>query len=450
MTFFTSFECGLINKSRAALILFVICFSMNEVKAKAPADEVGEWLGCQEQPDASPYCTDPDIRRLVINQYPILDQWETMRSDAATSAEVAKVNVAAALMGAAQNQLKLDVRRCASDVECIESAVSESTAAMYKATGLTPRAEPLSEVEIAEFAAGEQLRAEENEVSKAALRELDIAYDTEWRAAQQMLNENSLPMFNFKFQSPDRWRKSWSRICQRGDNCLDAKAQSLDVMISWRDEKVTAAQAHRKEVADRERREKNAAKAAAAEGKRRKASTQAKIEAAEAQARRVFRSNSLIRRVLLGEFKAADEIAVRLVDDYFSKNYSGFSALVGEGTIDSLRSAAIANRRNLIVTAYGRTRFEVLGNCGEPYERISVQLTEDKVFKNIYGVVVRTIPGKVVRYNLPTRFARYAGASDFEASSSYFESDVFAITDCESYLRTHLENQMLEYAAWKP
>jgi hypothetical protein len=34
-------------------------------------DELGDRLGCSDAPETSPYCTDAEIRQLVLEQYPL-------------------------------------------------------------------------------------------------------------------------------------------------------------------------------------------------------------------------------------------------------------------------------------------------------------------------------------------------------------------------------------------
>lgn len=446
--------------SRAvALGLFIMCLNVYEAEARMPRDDVGVSLGCREQSDVSPYCSNPDIRLLSYEQLSIMDMWDATKREMGTDKfdNVNKMNVVNALMHATKNDLMIAVRQCKSDTECIKSAMMNSTSRMYEITGIKLGAGAVTEAEAAAFLSREKLDSEQDIEKhlkqKAELVELDETYEKEWVAAQSALDSSDLASFNSIFPTPQRWVESFSQSCDYYDNCKYHKTKQLKGMVSWRDAKVRSTLAtlnRQKEAESRERKIAEATLTAQAERERQQKNMQETIESATVEARTRLASGSLLNHVFFKEFHAADTIAASVVNEFFSQYYGGFSAFVGDEVIENLRKRLVANRRALIVSAYGRTRVETLGNCGEPVERVSVRLTNDQVSKNIYGIVIRSSPGTVISYYVPVKFSPYAREAVFATEIRYFSGDLRDIMTCESDLRTVLENRMIEFADWQP
>lgn len=233
--------------------------------AQGMVDEVAVHIGCDGNPDSSPYCTDPDIRALVYQQFRLRDRIEEIRSDPA------RANIVFAVMDGIRNMQLIAVRSCGGDTDCIKSAVTTATDGMYEISQID-RLPPLTEAEIAAFAAAERGRADQRPAAVAALQELDQAYAREWEAAMDMLNDQALPLFRFRHPDPEIWARQWAGCGPDPAACLEQKTASLNAMLEAREK------AHRQVRAQQRNAENQQRQQAEAEAQAARAAASARAE----------------------------------------------------------------------------------------------------------------------------------------------------------------------------
>lgn len=429
----------------ATAFLATLLFYPLAVSAQNPIDKVGNFLGCRENLDASPYCADPEIRALVYEHFRFRELVK------ASGLDVAQINRIGAVTGGVQNSLMMEAKSCGADEECLKSAVSSATDAFYSAAEIE-RPSPLSAQEIAAFAAAEGASIEKFPERAALLRELDQAYAKEWILVERMQIQSRIP-----HPRPDDWTKSWERKCNGDVVCLDEKRQSFEAMVEARDNAIAKVNASRNRITAEKQREIRREQAQVAETARREAEVirrqtelRAMAVAAAEEAKEKFGPDSILYHVFFQDFEKADWLATnRVRAEIYENKFSLFSELFNQQLKGRLEYGIVANRRNFIVADYALTRLNRLGNCGEAVELIVRQLGEAQTYRNMLGQEY-TIPAGTSRFYTPTKFAQYVRLTSLERGDNLFADEVSAIFRCDSPLRIVLEQRLIEFANWQP
>ncbi len=186
-----------------------------------------------------------------------------------------------------------------------------------------------------------------------------------------------------------------------------------------------------------------------AEVAQREAEIQLRVQNLLPEAREAFPPQSFLHQILMQNFAAADQIAQDMALEIWDADFAGTVRILAPGMSDTLRQAAINNRKNLVLAAYGLTRYERLGACGDQITIVERLVSERQVSRNIYNVIISDIPAQYSRVDTPVNFARFVENTIFERGGRYFSSEVDAIGACDSDLRLFLEESLFSYARWR-
>lgn len=187
-----------------------------------------------------------------------------------------------------------------------------------------------------------------------------------------------------------------------------------------------------------------------AEELQREAEFQLRVQNVLPEAMRAFPPESMLRHIVLQEFAAADQIARRIAVEIWEADFARTVRILAPGMSDSLREAAISNRKNIALAAYALTRYELLGACGDQVTTITRLVSERQVSRNIYNVIISDIPAQYSSVDTPVNFARFVENTNFERGGRYFSSEVDAMGSCDTELLILLEESLLAYARWRP
>lgn len=120
------------------------------------------------------------------------------------------------------------------------------------------------------------------------------------------------------------------------------------------------------------------------------------------------------------------------------------------GTSEAIRRGAVDNRRNLVAAAYGLSRRDIIGYCGDEVVQVYRRTTPGTELRTLGGVSISRSEGVDVYVRAPRRFARFVEASHFERGGGHFANEIARLGGCDSPLLRHLEDNMINYARGRP
>lgn len=444
------------RRFRKAMIVTAIAISVQlahpgAAEAEVLPDPVGSYLGCDEDPSGNPYCTAPELRALFHEQH-LLGK-ELQQLPQVEISEDMGLGMSGALPGwmllqQVRNALAIDMRRCKTDKACLISEMEKRAAALRAAAG-KPADEPLVNPDAATaLEAGQD--AEEDRLRQAA-KDIRDAYAAEWEKTRALLAppddpEFVEPLFLWRNPDPETWASKREARC-RGDLACLADPADLDRLVAAQRD-AEAKQAEATALAEERAREEQEAEVARLEAERRhEAQRAAYIESlATYDVDRILPEGSHLRPVLFGDLELFDESTAlpfaRELADGFS---SAASFFVGEGLGASVSRGVIENRRNLVLAAYGLTRKEILGYCGDRKVDVYRRTTPGSELRTLGGVTLQRFEGAEIYTGVPAPFANFVKASHFESGVDLFRDEITALGDCDSPVRQVLEHNLIAY-----
>jgi hypothetical protein len=128
-------------------------------------------------------------------------------------------------------------------------------------------------------------------------------------------------------------------------------------------------------------------------------------------------------------------------------HFASAASIFGAGGMgERIRLRVIENRRNLIAAAYGLSRRDVLGYCGDEIVEVYRRTTPGSELRTLGGVTINRSEGVDVFVRAPRRFAPFVEASHFESGEGHFAEEIRRLGGCESPLLRHVEDNLVNYA----
>ena len=416
-------------------------------------DATGRAFGCETAPGANPYCSDPEIRALVYEQHVLATRLANEESIELTTDMGLGISGSPpphVALRSIRNKAYAEVRRCRAERDCILEAVQQTTEVFRGMAGL-PASEPsVSEAEIAASAAGQNY-------TKAALvaasDAIDAEYVAEWAATRELLAspddpDKVDPLFAFRYREPERWNRERKQRCRDDLACMAERPQILDTLIGER-RRILESGAERAEIAERQTRERERAKSENAarqrENERLLAERTAALRAIEVDA--ILPPGSRLRPLLIEGFETFDrDVATPFATD-IGNDFASAASIFGAGGMgERIRSSAIDNRRNLVAAAYGLSRRDVLGYCGDEIVEVYRRTTPGSELRTLGGVTINRSEGVDVFVRAPRRFAPFVHASHFESGEGHFADEIRRLGGCGSPVLRHVEDNLVNYA----
>ena len=411
-----------------------------------PVDPVGNYLGCDTDPAASPYCTDPELRALFHEQNLLGAELQGL----------AKVEIGSSgslpgwmVLRQVRNSLALDMRRCNGDRNCLLTEMEQRAVALRLAAGRPPDTPLVTPKEATELDAAGDADAER---LRAAAREIAEAYPVEWEKTRALLAPPDdpdfvEPLFAWRNPAPEVWASKRERNC-RGDLACLADRTDLDRLLGVQREAEAARAAAVARAAEEER------ERAVAE-ERRIAAERRLAEQRAAFVERLERYNidgllpegSKLRPILFGRFATFDRQTALPLAKEVADGFRGAVALFGgEYMASTLDSRARDNRRNLVLAAYGLTRKEVLGYCGDRKVQVYRRSTPGSELRTLGGITIQRQEGVDIYTEVPAPFARFVKGAHFESGTDHFRAEISRFGSCDHPVRRVLEHNLIAYA----
>lgn len=419
-------------------------------------------VGCLEEVQTSPYCTDPEIRALVNTQAALFN----MASDAEpiTFEEDKIIGNSGYSKGSTHDPTTLlfrviysqflSVRRCGNDRDCILSEVEPNVSAMRDIMGVEPGVSLVGEGQVSSI----EDRVAERELARSSVDAARTAYERDWLATHELLEaDNGGALFEFRHPRPEGWWRLHEPKCERRpEECLADLERDLAEVRAEKSKAEAAieAQERRERMAlleenARERRKAEAEAARLRDEARKRDLLREKLR--DFDIRSVLPRESPFRSLVMYDAAAFDrDVAIpaaeRMGDD--TARITGFFGYSGLAPL--LRDDVIDNRRNSIVASYAVTRMHVLGPCGDDIKDVYMRTTNDIVTTR-FGAEVNRIPGRPVYTSVPGKFAAAVSRSGFEnedgaKSWGIFYGDLDFLSGCDDPIRGLIEHNLLAWA----
>lgn len=403
------------------------------IDAEVLRDPVGTYLGCDQDPEDNPYCTAPELRALFQEQR-LLGK-ELQQLPKVEISDGMGLSAAGTLPGwmipqQVHNALAIDMRRCNADKACLISEMEERAKALRVAAGKPADMPLVSPDAVATLEAGQE--AEEDRLRQAA-RDIGEAYSVEWEKARALLAPPDdpdfvEPLFLWRNPAPETWASKRDGRCRDDLACLADRAD-IDRLVAvqrdaeWRRAEATA-------LAEKRAREDRVAEIARAEAERRREEQRATYIASLGayDIDRILPEGSHLRPVLFGDLDLFDEsTALPFAREIAGGFGSAATLFVGEGMGASVSRGIMENRRNLVLAAYGLTRREVLGYCGDRKVEVYRRTTPGSEVRTLGGATLQRFEGVEVYTGVPAPFARFVKASHFERGVDLFRTEILRL-----------------------
>lgn len=160
---------------------------------------------------------------------------------------------------------------------------------------------------------------------------------------------------------------------------------------------------------------------------------------------------SQLRPLLYDGFEAFDrKVAIPLAAKIGGDAAALTTAFTSGGSGAGISRGIMNNRKNLVAAAYGLSRRNAIGFCGDQAVSVYRRSIPGMETRTLSGISLSRTDGVDVYVEVPRPFVRFVEKSHFEGNERRFSAEIERMGGCNSPVFKHIEQNIIAFARGRP